>query len=90
MPPSQGGKYSGFGSSYEPPAKEPDVFADALSSFTTGFSLFSSKAVELAKIAAKEAEVLGSQLNEKVLKPSVEKIQDPNFRQNISVFYITN
>jgi len=46
--------------------------------------MFSSKASEVAKLAVTQASVIGSQLNETVIKPAAQKIQDPNLRQNLS------
>ena len=84
LPPSQGGRFAGFGSTYEPPAKEPDVLTDTFSALSRGFSLFSSKAVEVAKLAATQAETLTKEVNENIIKPTAQKVQDPNFTRNIT------
>jgi ADP-ribosylation factor GTPase-activating protein 1 len=84
LPPSQGGKYTGFGSSYEPPARDPDPISDTFSALSKGFSMFSSKAIEVAKMAATQAETLSKDLNDNYIKPTTQRIQDPNFRQNIT------
>lgn len=82
LPPSQGGRFTGFGNSdYQPPQKDDNDF---MANLSKGFALFSSKAQELAKVAITQAEVLGKEINENVIKPTSQKIQDPNLRQNIS------
>ena len=86
--PSQGGRYAGFGSSYEPSTQRSnqgnDVLGDAFHTFSKGLSFFTAKTVEVAKLAATQAEVLGREVNEHVIKPTTQKLQDPNLRQNIS------
>jgi hypothetical protein len=68
----------------EPPPKENDVLTDTFATLSKGFSFFASKATEVARVAVTEASRLGSELNENVIKPTTQKIQDPSFRQNVS------
>ncbi|KAJ3302769.1 hypothetical protein HDV03_004586 [Kappamyces sp. JEL0829] len=85
LPPNQGGKYAGFGSSYEPP--EPDsTFDDPLASFSKGWSVFSSFAVQGAKLAVSGAETLGKTVTESVIKPTAAAVRDPDFQQNLSTY----
>ncbi|KAJ3360525.1 hypothetical protein HDU91_004549 [Kappamyces sp. JEL0680] len=93
LPPNQGGKYAGFGSSCmltdlivdEPP--EPDsTFDDPLASFSKGWSVFSSFAVQGAKLAVSGAETLGKTVTESVIKPTAAAVRDPDFQQNLSTY----
>lgn len=89
LPPSQGGRYQGFGSTYEPPSKNDDVLADAFSSISKGFSIFGAKAAEVAKVAVEQAGTMTRDLNEKVVKPTGQKLTDPNLTKNVSETFST-
>ena len=58
LPPSQGGKYAGFGYSRDPPPKtqSQEIVDSTLSSLASGWSLFSTGASKIA-VAAKEKAV---------------------------------
>ncbi|XP_018014749.1 ADP-ribosylation factor GTPase-activating protein 1 [Hyalella azteca] len=76
VPPSQGGRYSGFGNTnYQPPPKSAsvDMMDTAVSSLAQGWSLLSlgatkvaAKAVEYSAIAADKATVYGQVIGDKV------------------------
>jgi ADP-ribosylation factor GTPase-activating protein 1 len=73
-------KYEGFGSSaYTPPSQNQEPFGDILddpvAAISKGFGWLSSTAV-----------ALGSTLNEKVIQPTTNKINDPEFQQNVSSY----
>lgn len=76
LPPSQGGKYAGFGNTAAPVKKSgggDDFFNDALSSISAGWEAFSVGAVKIA-----------AQVNETVIKPTAEKVADSEFWENIA------
>ncbi|CAG8432680.1 5662_t:CDS:2 [Diversispora eburnea] len=68
LPPSQGGKYTGF----------------VVGALTKGFNFLGYHVLEGAKLAAQGAESLGQTVNEHVIKPTAEKVRDPEFTQQIS------
>ncbi|KAH8363850.1 hypothetical protein KR084_000015 [Drosophila pseudotakahashii] len=57
LPPSQGGKYAGFGFTREPPPKtqSQELFDSTLSTLASGWSLFSTNASKLANTAKERA-----------------------------------
>eukprot|EP00099_Drosophila_melanogaster_P015224 NP_524040.2 ADP-ribosylation factor GTPase activating protein 1, isoform A [Drosophila melanogaster] len=57
LPPSQGGKYAGFGFTREPPPKtqSQELFDSTLSTLASGWSLFSTNASKLASTAKEKA-----------------------------------
>lgn len=74
LPPSQGGKYSGFGSAPPPPPPQQslsveDFTTDPLGSLTKGWSMFSKAAVKTA-----------SMVNETYVQPSVAKVPTTSTR----------
>jgi len=86
LPPSQGGRYTGFGNTPDTSSTSPsfglssaaapslnDVQADPLAALGKGWSLFSS-----AVVGASRA------VNESVIQPSVEKLTDPSFREGVA------
>ncbi|KAH3695274.1 ADP-ribosylation factor GTPase-activating protein 1-like [Dreissena polymorpha] len=84
LPPSQGGKYAGFGNTMEK-KKEDDFFENTMSSLSTGWSAFASGASKFAAVATEKASKvahvakdktleLTSTVNETVLKPTKEKV----------------
>ncbi|KAJ3271338.1 hypothetical protein HDV01_006843 [Terramyces sp. JEL0728] len=89
LPPSAGGKYGGFGNSYEPPKKELNPLDDPMATISKGWSMFSSFAVQGAKLAVSGAETLGKTVNEQVIKPTTAAVRDPEFNNNISS-YVSN
>lgn len=62
LPPSQGGRYSGFGNSVsQPPRSQSSEFFDgAWSSFSSGFATFASGATKIASKASENAVKIGS------------------------------
>lgn len=86
LPPSQGGKYVGFGSS-PMPEKNDDFFENTLSTLSSGWSSFalgatkfasvaSEKASKVASAATKKTKELGQTVNESVIKPTKEKVKE--------------
>ena len=88
LPPSQGGKYSGFGSSpFEPENNESDgLLEDPIASLSKGWSVFSSFAMKGAKLAVAGAENLGKSVASNVIAPTTATIRDPHFNQNVSSY----
>ncbi|XP_076462234.1 ADP-ribosylation factor GTPase-activating protein 1-like isoform X2 [Babylonia areolata] len=93
LPPSQGGKYVGFGSA-PPPEKKDDFFENTMSSLTTGWSTFavgatkfasaaSEKAAKIASTATQKTKELGQTVNESVLKPTKDKVKDGSLMNDV-------
>ncbi|KAH6915095.1 ArfGap-domain-containing protein [Coprinopsis sp. MPI-PUGE-AT-0042] len=86
LPPSQGGKYSGFGSTPTPAAPQHDSFAlssanaptltelqeNPVAALSKGWSLFAAAVGGAAKV-----------VSENVIQPGVEKVTDPNFQATV-------
>ncbi|XP_066974935.1 ADP-ribosylation factor GTPase-activating protein 1-like isoform X6 [Macrobrachium rosenbergii] len=79
LPPSQGGRYSGFGNCPNPPPKSAstEFFDTAVNSLSSGWSLLSigatkvaGKAVEYSSIAAEKATEYGHVISDKVSEVS--------------------
>ncbi|KAB7499404.1 ADP-ribosylation factor GTPase-activating protein 1 [Armadillidium nasatum] len=75
LPPSQGGRYSGFGNTPNPPPKSSstEFFDSAVSSLSTGWSMlslgatkFAHKAAEVSSVAVEKASEYGQTIQEKV------------------------
>ncbi|KAL7750707.1 Zn finger-containing GTPase- Activating Protein for ARF [Sorochytrium milnesiophthora] len=95
LPPSQGGKYTGFGSSpapssvgggYNANAGVPDlqtIVQDPMSALTAGWSFMSSTAsVALGTVG--QAVSRGAELvNENVVRPGMERVRDPNLQHDV-------
>ncbi|XP_065919752.1 ADP-ribosylation factor GTPase-activating protein 1-like isoform X2 [Dysidea avara] len=75
VPPSQGGKYAGFGSTVQQDTSQSssEFLNDPWSSLSYGWSSFSSAASSWATQAQQKAQELGTTLNENVIKPSAEQ-----------------
>ncbi|XP_044258023.1 ADP-ribosylation factor GTPase-activating protein 1 isoform X2 [Tribolium madens] len=73
LPPSQGGKYSGFGYTMEPPPRsQSQEFVDtAMSSLASGWSFLSSSASKLASKATENAVKYGGIATQKVKEGSL-------------------
>ncbi|CAG8445706.1 15999_t:CDS:2 [Dentiscutata erythropus] len=93
LPPSQGGKYTGFGNpafTNEPSSTSssaPDLdelMKNPVGALAKGLNFLGYHVVEGAKLAAQGAETLGHTVNEHVIKPTTEKVRDPEFTQQIS------
>jgi len=85
LPPSQGGRYTGFGNTSDTSSPHPsfglssaaapslsEVQADPLAALGKGWTIFSSAVVGASRV-----------VNESVIQPSVEKLTDPNFREGV-------
>ena len=71
LPPSQGGRYTGFGNTVQKPQKQESSAWDSLSA---GWSSFTSSASTWATSAKEKASQLGSTINESVIKPSSQQV----------------
>ncbi|RIA89942.1 hypothetical protein C1645_771094 [Glomus cerebriforme] len=94
LPPNQGGKYTGFGNpafanenSSSSSASAPDLdelINDPVKAFTKGLNFLGHHVAEGAKLAAQGAETLGQTVNERVIKPTTEKVRDPEFTSQVA------
>ncbi|XP_078037303.1 ADP-ribosylation factor GTPase-activating protein 1 [Augochlora pura] len=68
VPPSQGGKYGGFGYQMDPPPRSSsqEFFDTAVSSLASGWSIFSSSATKIASMATENAIRIGELATQKV------------------------
>ena len=77
VPPSQGGKYVGFGSTPTPqPKQATNEYMDTLSYWG---SALATGATQLARAAGEKA----LEVNENYIKPSAAKVMDPEFQSNV-------
>ncbi|XP_033736871.1 ADP-ribosylation factor GTPase-activating protein 1-like isoform X1 [Pecten maximus] len=94
LPPSQGGKYVGFGSSVTPTKRDDDFFENTFSSIQSGWSSFtvgaskmaavaSEKASHVATLTAAKTKELGQSVNETVIKPTKDKVKDGNLLNDV-------
>ncbi|CAC5377569.1 ARFGAP1 [Mytilus coruscus] len=94
LPPSQGGKYVGFGSTPMSDKKEDDFFDNTLSSLSSGWSTFalgatkfasvaSEKATKVASAASKKTKELGQTVNDSVIKPTKEKVKEGSLMNDV-------
>ncbi|KAF5302675.1 hypothetical protein FQA39_LY10171 [Lamprigera yunnana] len=97
LPPSQGGKYAGFGYTKEaPPRSQSQEFFDTtLSSLANGWSLFSNTASKVASKASEGALKYGGMATQKVTDISMqvgEKVKDGTLLEEVGtqVVSITN
>ncbi|KAF8238972.1 ArfGap-domain-containing protein [Tricholoma matsutake] len=85
LPPSQGGRYQGFGNTPTPPTQHPsyglsssaapslaDLQENPLGALGKGWSLFSSAVVGAGRV-----------VSENVIQPGVERVSDPNFQASV-------
>lgn len=80
LPPSQGGRYQGFGSTSTPPpyglsSATPslnELQQNPVAAISKGWSLFAAAVVGASKV-----------VSENVIQPSVEKVTDPNFQASV-------
>ncbi|PIA18193.1 ArfGap-domain-containing protein [Coemansia reversa NRRL 1564] len=94
IPPSQGGKYSGFGSSTyhgnsaDSPSTPGSTFSvqgaatDPAVTLSKGWSLLASS----AQSALSTLGTVAGTINDSYIRPTSEKIQDPNFRNDMSSY----
>ncbi|XP_014099531.2 ADP-ribosylation factor GTPase-activating protein 1 isoform X1 [Bactrocera oleae] len=73
LPPSQGGKYSGFGYSRDPPSKtqSQEIIDSTLSSLASGWSLLSAGASKIASTAKEKAVTTVSLASSKIKEGSL-------------------
>lgn len=84
LPPSQGGRYQGFGST-PPPSQHPsygissaaapslnDLQENPMAALSKGWSLFSAAVAGASKVVA-----------ENVIQPGIEKVTDPNLQASV-------
>lgn len=88
LPPSQGGKYSGFGFTREaPPRSQSQEFFDTtLSSLANGWSIFSSTASKVASKASENAIKYGGMATQKVADISMqvgEKVKEGTLLEEV-------
>ncbi|KAL1919790.1 uncharacterized protein VTP21DRAFT_1721 [Calcarisporiella thermophila] len=96
LPPSQGGKYGGFGNpAFDRPNNKPnlevqDILNDPMEALSKGWSLLSvgaqalsSVALEGARKAAVGAQELSQMANEHMIRPTTEAVRDPNFQNQL-------
>ncbi|KAK3924709.1 ADP-ribosylation factor GTPase-activating protein 1 [Frankliniella fusca] len=89
IPPNQGGKYSGFGYTMDAPPRSTsqEFFDTAVSSLSSGWSLFSSNASKIASKATENAFKIGSIASQKVTEIGAsvgEKVKDGNVIDSMS------
>ena len=84
LPPSQGGKYTGFGSTPAPPPRDQEGDSgDTWTSLASGWTSFTSAASTWASKVGEKASEVGSSINQSVIKPSGEQV---NFQMCVCVF----
>lgn len=96
LPPSQGGKYTGFGNTPVKPEKEDsEFFSNTWGSISSGWSSFTSSASEWAsnagtaiqenvvKPSSEKASKLGTYLNESVVKPTKDKVKEGHLWEEV-------
>ncbi|KND01649.1 uncharacterized protein SPPG_03446 [Spizellomyces punctatus DAOM BR117] len=98
LPPSQGGRYAGFGNTNYTPANNPgsaNLLEDPLAALSKGWSFLAptvtsvvgvlgNTVVEGAKLAVSGAEMVGQKVAENVIQPTATAVRDPNFKDNIT------
>jgi len=86
LPPSQGGRYAGFGSTPTPPLSQHPSYGlssanapsltelqqNPVAAISKGWSLFAAAVVGASKV-----------VSENVIQPGVEKVTDPNFQASV-------
>ncbi|KAK4877331.1 hypothetical protein RN001_009837 [Aquatica leii] len=97
LPPSQGGKYTGFGYTKEAPprSQSQEFFDNTLSSLANGWSLFSNTASKVASKASENAIKYGGMATQKVADISSqvgEKVKEGTLLEGVGtqVLTITN
>jgi len=92
LPPSAGGRYTGFGNTVDPPPKPQsnEILDTALSSLTQGWSLFSSAAGKIASTATENAVKFGGIASQKAVELSgtvsekVSEIREKGLKDGLS------
>ncbi|KAI9249519.1 hypothetical protein BDA99DRAFT_564474 [Phascolomyces articulosus] len=95
LPPSQGGKYTGFGNpAFENQSRRNDtsdlndLMNDPMQAINKGWSLLSYGMEELGKVAANGARVAAQQAGQ-LGRYANEQLNDPNLRNNVSDYVNT-
>jgi len=88
VPPNQGGKYSGFGYTMDPPPKSQsqEFFDTAVSSLASGWSMFSTGATKLATKATEGAIKVGGIATQKVAEIGVnvnDKVKEGKLLEDV-------
>lgn len=89
IPPNQGGRYSGFGYTMDPPPRSTsqEFFDSAVSSLASGWSVFSVSATKIASKATEGAIKIGGIASQKVADISVsvgEKVKEGKLLEDVS------
>ncbi|KAG8238811.1 hypothetical protein J437_LFUL010525 [Ladona fulva] len=89
IPPSQGGRYSGFGFTMDPPPRSSsqEFFDSAVSSLASGWSMFSVSASKIASKATEGAIRIGGIASQKVADISVtvgDKVREGKLLEDVS------
>ncbi|XP_071837082.1 ADP-ribosylation factor GTPase-activating protein 1-like isoform X2 [Apostichopus japonicus] len=83
--PSEGGRYTGFGSSPAPPANDnPDYMANAMSSLSMGWSAFASGMGKVATYTKEGTQEYAARMNENVLQPTRSKMNEGTLLSDLS------
>ncbi|KAJ2704401.1 Zn finger-containing GTPase- Activating Protein for ARF [Coemansia sp. IMI 203386] len=95
LPPSQGGKYTGFGSKPVVPSNPrsasnmsfnpQEIVNDPSAALSKGWSLLASG----AQTALSTLGTVAGSINESYVRPAAERVQDPNFRNDVTS-YVSN
>ncbi|KAJ2626829.1 Zn finger-containing GTPase- Activating Protein for ARF, partial [Coemansia sp. RSA 1694] len=94
LPPSQGGKYVGFGSSPNPTThttqsagtfNPQDIVNDPAAALSKGWSFLAMG----AQSALSTIGTVAGSISDNYVRPAAEKIQDPNFRNDMSSYVST-
>ncbi|PBK69941.1 ArfGap-domain-containing protein [Armillaria solidipes] len=75
LPPSQGGRYQGFGSTPQPSQSAPSATTipdNPIAALSKGWSFLSAAVVGASKV-----------VNETVIQPGMEKVSDPELQRNV-------
>nr|CAD7428285.1 unnamed protein product [Timema monikensis] len=89
IPPSQGGRYGGFGYTMDAPPRSSsqEFFDSAVSSFASGWSVFSTSATKIASKATEGAIKIGGIASQKVADISVtvgEKVKEGKLLDDVT------
>jgi len=85
LPPSQGGRYTGFGSGPVATSNSSSGWDAAFSSLSSGWSSFAAGAAQFATVASQQAVKLGSTVNDSVIKPTATKAAELGTSMNEGV-----
>ncbi|XP_077991132.1 ADP-ribosylation factor GTPase-activating protein 1-like isoform X2 [Glandiceps talaboti] len=94
LPPSQGGRYSGFGNTPDPP-KSNEGSSDLMGSLSAGWSTFAlgatkfasatkEGAIKFGSAASQKTQEYASKVNESVIKPTKDKVKEGKLFDDLS------